>query len=1256
MVSDLDDLVDVVLTEFKHSNKTRPSKKQKTSKPSMQNYAWDHSVSSFANDLKSNTLTDRRQTRQLSAKLLHSLYKKPAQKRAKHLSLCQQNSELAALVNDYSFVDDNLVNKEEWNRFEDKCKKSLSVLLKREAMLEKWAGSCSDLQKSSLTYELADRVDRTNPYQTFSAATEINDPKINDTLDKNSFLKNVQNLPLKISDNIDVISSSFSRHEFAEKKISNQHRMPSLNRKPQENADKVKFKSETVKSNSMSKNVHAFKSSKDGENSLKHKHRRDTGLTTLEKNKRHQNLLKTEVLRNEIKVTSSSALHKNSGRQSSSSLKLTPVRDDKACSRREKINFPGEKRSFKRKCSGHVPLLIRRESYKSSKKLSDDKHGSRSKSHASKEVTGSSCRNSRHGSSLKDDKSEVRHTSKEKKLSLSRESSPGPPILERAISPILKSHKNCDKTTSSLYSKTQRTTVKLSAQHSSQSTQKLDKKNFDKGDNSSRIFRSETRSQKLDLKNSSKSIVQLVQTDLSKTHIQKVSHHLSRKRVHETEKKPTLPFSLDIKSSRRNSDKQVHVENRLSDKDGLYKVDTEQLNEAGKKEFLQRSLSVASNLDNLDSLLTPKSMSQNGQTEDDIDNAEMITSSSESESSLRSIDFKSVPGSLVALDNKVETQLQKEIESFSLPPTPQPTPVFHSLPDSPLSDPALADEPKMAADENLPPTLIDMTGIKGPHTPPGSPLFTHQSRSRSASISSSSSSRGSSCDSCRSSTSSSTCSDRSSEKEEKHRKEKKTPPRKLSTLHPPTSLNICSPVPSVQYSPMPSPNINGLNYGPRITGPSAFSNHLLGGSSALSPLSISTQTHGYQMVTSDSLRSPNGIRSPLQNQLAILSPSSLVKATTSGSGKNYMYLKSSVQLPDVTDCEKIELARASSASQNGSAKQLEENNSSRESTEIKTPDASVFRSTHLINSVKIDIFRDTIKDYNANNTSYISPGSCIFKEEYSSISLTPTVQENHISKEKDFNLISSDNTYYDDSKEAPCPNHDTVATNLESLTNKDCHSRTFYNSAVLPEVPSFPFVSHFTSGSKDSCLLPTGQIYENSSSGCLEKEQQPCLTSSNTYLLDLPAPQAKPTKLLQNSGSHIGPRSSVHLTNETTTPANPNHPSTFRSFGLRLGSPQWGYNCQPPKAQSGQLRFSKPRYSMHQFVPLPGFRDLGGHNFLDQMHSPHCVVDHSFRAGQWEQHPPPLFRMGVGSAGGSGRTYHQQHRHYYRNKNHHPHQ
>ncbi|XP_059140206.1 uncharacterized protein LOC131928255 isoform X2 [Physella acuta] len=1272
VVSDLDGLVDVVLTEFKHSHKT--SKKRKISKTSMQKYALDHSISSFVNDLETNAVTDRRQTRQLSAKLLHTLYKEPALKRAKHFSLCEQRSELAALVSDYSFVDGNLVNKEEWDRLEDKCKKSLSVILKREALLEKWAGSCTDLQKSSLTYEhcCADSVERSNLHQTFSAVKEINDPKISDTLERNSFLKNVQSLPLKISDYIHVPSSSFSRHEFAEKKISNQH---NLNVKAQEYkyADKVKCKSETVRSNSMSKNVHAFKSSKD---SLKHKHRRDNRMSTQEKPKRHQNLDKIEILNKKIKVHSSSARdHKSrvSGRLSFSSLKVAPTLDNEICSRSEKLNLSGGKSSPKRKCSEHESILKSRERKKSSKKHSDKKHDSQSKSHTSKEVLVSSYRNSSHQHLLKDEKSEARHTSKEKKLSLSRELSPGPPVLERAISPILKSHKkdSFEKTTNCSNNKTKNATV-------NSSTQKLDKKNFDKGDNSSRTCRSETRTQKLNLRNTSKSSVKLEHTDLSKLPLQTASHHLSRKRVHEIEKKPTRPFTLDLKSSRMNSNKRAQVENRLSDKNGLnfnncddtnssckienksqtaeaVKVDTEQLNEAEKNELLQHSLSIASNLDNLDSLLTPRSMSQNGQIDDDTDNAEMMTSSSESESSLKSIDFKSAPGTLIALDNKVETQLQKEIASFPLPPTPQPTPVFHSLPDSPLSDPALTDEPKITVDDNCPPSLIDMTGIKGPHTPPGSPLFTHQSRSRSASNSSSSSSRGSSCDSCHSSSSSSTCSDSSSEKEEEHRKEKKTPPRKLSTLHPPTSLNICSPVPSVQYSPMPSPNLNGLNYGLRNTGPTAFSNHKLGGSTALSPLSISTQAHGYQMVTSDHSRSPNGIRSPLQNQLTILSPSSMVKTTTSGPVKSYMYSKSSVESPTFIDSEKIELA---SATEKVFTKQLEERNLSRDSKEInkkilhKTSDETVVRNTHLIvKSAKMDDFRDTIKDYNANNTSYISPDS----EEYSSISHTPTVQENHISKKNNLNIISSDNTCYEDSKRSLYPNHDTGATNLESPSNKDCYSRTFHNSAVMPEVPSFPPVSHFTSGSKDRCLLPTGQIDEKKASSCMEQEQLPCLTSSDGYILDLQEPQAKSTKPLQNLGPLMGPRSSVLLTNETTPPAKPNHPSTFRSYGFRLGSPHWGYNCQPPKAQSGQLRFSKPKYSMHQFFPLPGFRDMGGHNFLDQTHSPNGAVDHSFGAGQWEQHPPPLFRMGVGSAGGSGRTY-QQHRHYYRNKNHHPHQ
>ncbi|RUS83188.1 hypothetical protein EGW08_009045 [Elysia chlorotica] len=100
--------------------------------------------------------------------------------------------------------------------------------------------------------------------------------------------------------------------------------------------------------------------------------------------------------------------------------------------------------------------------------------------------------------------------------------------------------------------------------------------------------------------------------------------------------------------------------------------------------------------------------------------------------------------------------------------------------------------------------------------------------------------------------------------------QRKTPPKKLSLLHPPLALSIGSPTKApVQYSPMPSPSVNGFSsyVGPMRLGlgGASVSGVLAGKSSSLTPLSISVQhSPGYQMVSADSMRSPNGVmRSPV---------------------------------------------------------------------------------------------------------------------------------------------------------------------------------------------------------------------------------------------------------------------------------------------------------------------------------------------------------------------------------------------------------
>ncbi|BFZ16793.1 hypothetical protein BsWGS_19831 [Bradybaena similaris] len=303
---------------------------------------------------------------------------------------------------------------------------------------------------------------------------------------------------------------------------------------------------------------------------------------------------------------------------------------------------------------------------------------------------------------------------------------------------------------------------------------------------------------------------------------------------------------------------------------------------------------LATCLDSPYSMLTPKSVSQGCQMDEDK-NADCpgaeVLEQDECKYSLThtTVIDPGIPGDIHPKDkpesdgvNVVNISVP-DAESFPFPPTPGKTPRSASVPCSPCAE--VNNQTSEETNEIIPEEVKSVPGNnpirKGPQTPPGSPLFNHQSQSRSRSLSvSSSSSRGSSCDSCQSTSSSSSFTDSSSDRKRRRKRRYqhlKTPPRKLSTLIP-QALGIGSPPKAtVLYSPMPSPNMNGLKYGAPVrlgmgsSGTNAnFGNHnAVLGSSLLSPLSISTQQNsGYQMVTSDSLRSPSGsLRSPVSGGL-----------------------------------------------------------------------------------------------------------------------------------------------------------------------------------------------------------------------------------------------------------------------------------------------------------------------------------------------------------------------------------------------------
>lgn len=219
----------------------------------------------------------------------------------------------------------------------------------------------------------------------------------------------------------------------------------------------------------------------------------------------------------------------------------------------------------------------------------------------------------------------------------------------------------------------------------------------------------------------------------------------------------------------------------------------------------------------------------------------------------------------------------------------------------------------------------------------------------------------------------------------------KTPPRKLFTLITPVSLGIGSPPKaSMQYSPMPSPSINGFNYGVAIrlgmasTSAPGFGNH--GGTSVLSPLSVSTQqSPGYQMVTSDSLRSPNGlVRSPvggcLMRQHSHL-PNTLPSPASSTVPPSSSQACATQKDKDTGHCCKMVNSGECGGDESGSNGPPQNDGEKFESLKPVKPEShatglntesSMHKSavsSKLESCYKIFDSSDAVKDHNANNTS-----------------------------------------------------------------------------------------------------------------------------------------------------------------------------------------------------------------------------------------------------------------------------------------------
>ncbi|KAI8774133.1 serine-rich adhesin for platelets [Biomphalaria glabrata] len=624
-----------------------------------------------------------------------------------------------------------------------------------------------------------------------------------------------------------------------------------------------------------------------------------------------------------------------------------------------------------------------------------------------------------------------------------------------------------------------------------------------------------------------------------------------------------------------------------------------------KQENLDHPLIQLSHLDSPDSMLTPNSMSANG----DTDSADVMTFCSEDGSS------KQCPDDILdaCLNKEVVTHTFPDVEQFSLPLTPQKTP--NSCPNSPFTDTSLMSTDKISEDTTLSQQESHQTTKamevaveeppsqnikKGPHTPPGSPLFNHQSRSRYPSISSSSS-RGSSYDSSSSSSSYSDSSSDDTKKRKRRRcqdKVKKTPPRKLSTLNPPINLSIGSPpIATVQYSPMPNPSVTGFNYNQLRMGPGC----------ALSPLSVCTQqSSGYQMVTSDTMRSPNLLKSPnsscTQKQFPslhtpLLSPNSAVSSSTahithsgnihSNDTKTSLDTKNNPDFEPDLNSENLEdsLKRITNVSLS------RPNSLDLVTSTIKEEHSSVYK----VKNVAVRDFETIVKDHNANHTSLITSNS----------STTTALLSPCSVKNRKYNTVS------------PVVESTFCATTCEKMSV----AAGFVEPCSPQQTPSV--MTHMKSFSKHSGVdslctkdvkevknvdLIEPQFYSFSQQSCNHQQQQHLQPSYNHH---------QPSKILPVQRTQLPPSHGMphHFHSHGLQP-----PNTSRlGFAPRSGHhlPQWnsiGPHGHTPYPHGGLPRFNKTRHPLRPPGHPTGFRDpsLAEHSHTGKDFNPHGAVDQSY--------------------------------------------
>ncbi|KAH9490609.1 hypothetical protein Btru_033812, partial [Bulinus truncatus] len=643
------------------------------------------------------------------------------------------------------------------------------------------------------------------------------------------------------------------------------------------------------------------------------------------------------------------------------------------------------------------------------------------------------------------------------------------------------------------------------------------------------------------------------------------------------------------------------------------------------QESLDLPLLHLSHLDSPDSVLTPKSLSMAG----DIDSAEVLTSSSENESSLKGGRPKSLaPDKLIkSLTNKGmeslvspgDNQVLSDTEGFSLPLTPQKTP--NSCPNSPFIDstenqklsssdvtseshqqPLHYSEVISKDDQSTVALSADVK--KGPHTPPGSPLFSHQSRSRYPS-GSSSSSRGSSYDSsCSSSSYSDTSSDDTKKrKHRQHVKVKKTPPRKLSTLNPPVSLSIGSPpMATIQYSPMPNPSMNGFNY-------SQLRMALVPGS-ALSPLSVSTQhSPGYQMVTSETLRSPNRNVSANVTEISNCN-ASLVTALDASSTKH----------PLPHSSENVEFASTKNTMLSFHKPKLSE----------KVSCSNRDDCTSLLKNPLREL-EDVIKDHNANNTLLMSSNSCTTATLMApcKYSLPPTDNcesfANLINNNKMYTSISPAGGLSDPSFCAtpPC---EQLSGKLSVMTGSIGHqlSKLSPTSSIRLTGDSDPFIQDAKQAKKIEVIHSSPgadhQLYSTFYQQSFGHQQSPPHLQSSMQMSPQPSYYHQPPKTMPNQRllappPYHGTPHHFHSYSNALQPSN----GSRSGFGTRSSHhpSQWNHHpalhSHASYPQGGSSRFRKSRHVAQSAGPPSGFRDPSStdhaHAGMDYNHG---AMDHPY--------------------------------------------